>query len=75
MLSAAQGATLDVTMEAALWVGVVHIHPMGLVSWALAGSLHFPARLGPGFVPVGEARRARACGPPRLVWPQILQSW
>lgn len=39
------------------------------------GSLHFPARLGPGFVPVGEARRAQACGPPRLVWPPILQSW
>lgn len=39
------------------------------------GSLHLPARLGPGFVPVGEARHAQACRPLRLVWPQSLQSW
>lgn len=32
MLSAAEGATINVTMEAALWARVVHTYPIGLIS-------------------------------------------
>lgn len=74
MLSAAEGATLDVTMETALWAGRVHIYPIGLLSLRLGLGLA-TSRLGPGLAPVGEARHARACGPLRLAWPQTLQGW
>lgn len=74
MLSAAEGATLDVTVEVALWARVAHIYPIGLLSLCLGLGLA-TSRLGPGFAPVGEARHARACGPLRLAWPQTLQGW
>lgn len=74
MFSAVEGATLDVTMEAALWAGMVHNYPIGLLSLSLGLGLT-TSRLGPGFAPVGEARHARACGLLRLAWPQTLQGW